>query len=81
MSPEWRDRLRDRSNPKLDHGVDFLKCYECGKIIAPSEVVDSKYCTSCAEIFRKMEKGYKKCLGCDDYFPPNELYKGKYCSV
>lgn len=76
-------KLRHRSNPEHIGELDdntFIKCHECGKLIAPWETFDSKYCEECAEIIKNAKKhSLHKCVGCEEFFPLSELYKSKYC--
>ena len=75
-------KLRHRSNP--DHMGEleddsFIKCHECGTLLAPWETFDSKYCKKCSEILKEAKiNSLHKCIGCNNFFHSSELHNN-YC--
>ena len=75
-------KLRHRSNPDHMGELDddsFIKCDECGTLLAPWETFDSKYCKKCSEIFKEAKKNsLHRCIGCNNFFHSSELHNN-YC--
>ena len=58
----------------------YIKCHECGKLIAPWETYDSKYCKKCSEIIKDAKlNSLHRCVGCNNFFHPSELHNN-YCT-
>ncbi len=60
--------------------IFFNKCSVCGKILAPWEIYDHKYCKYCLEVIKSGKSiSYSKCIECNKSLPTPQLYKLKYC--
>lgn len=74
-------KLRDRSNPKVNYSSGFSKCHECGKLIAKSELLDSKYCKDCYDTINLANKlALQRCTSCHEYFDPSSSNDPYHCS-
>lgn len=58
---------RHKSNPKVSSDSSYHDCKACGKLVSPLEIVDKKYCPSCAEKIIK-------CSVCGNEFIPEKNY-------
>ncbi len=68
------------SNLEIMESISFNRCIICGKIIAPWEIYDHKYCKYCCDVIKSAkDKSYGKCIECNKSFPTSQLYKLKYC--
>ncbi|NYB52411.1 MAG: HEAT repeat domain-containing protein [Methanobacteriaceae archaeon] len=74
-------KLRHRSNPKVSSTSGFSKCHECGKLIAKSEMIDSKFCKDCFDTISLANKlALKRCATCHEYFEPTSSKDPYHCS-
>ncbi|KAF5065579.1 HEAT repeat [anaerobic digester metagenome] len=74
-------KLRHRSNPKVNSSSGFSKCHECGKLIAKSELLDSKYCKDCYDTINLANKlALQRCATCHEYFDPSSSNDPHHCS-
>lgn len=73
-------KLRHRSNPKVDSSSGFSKCHECGKLIAKSKLLDSKYCKDCYDTINLAKKlSLQRCASCHEYFDPSSSPDPHHC--
>ncbi|MEN6292930.1 MAG: HEAT repeat domain-containing protein [Methanobacterium sp.] len=74
------EKYENESNFEIIESVSFNRCIICGKIIAPWEIYDHKYCKYCADVIKSTNnKPYGTCIKCNKPFPISQLYKLKYC--
>ena len=74
------EKYENESNFEIIENVSFNRCIICGKIIAPWEIYDHKYCKYCADVIKfTNNKPYGTCIKCNKPFPISQLYKLKYC--
>jgi uncharacterized Zn ribbon protein len=74
------EKYENKSNFEIMETISFTRCIICGKIIAPWEIYDHKYCKYCSEVIKSAKnKSYGNCIECNKSFPTSQLYKLKYC--
>ncbi len=74
------EQYENESNFEIIENTFFKRCVICGKIIAPWEIYDSKYCKYCSGVIKSAKnKPYGTCVECNKSFPTSQLYKLKYC--
>ena len=74
------EKYENESNFEIMESMSFNRCIICGKIIAPWEIYDHKYCKYCSDVIKSAKnKVYGKCIECNKSFPTSQLYKLKYC--
>lgn len=68
------------SSSEIVESIYFNSCFVCGKMMAPWELYDHKYCKYCSEVIKSAKgKSFGKCIECGKSYPTSQLYKFKYC--
>ena len=74
------EKYENGSNFEIMESIFFARCIICGKIIAPWEIYDHKYCKYCCDVVKSAKnKSYGTCIECNKPLPTSQLYKLKYC--
>ena len=74
------EQYENESNFEIIEDMSFNRCVICGKITAPWEIYNNKYCKYCSGIIKSAQnKHYGVCIECNRPFPTSQLYKLKYC--